>query len=58
MVEWTSGKDVYRMQVCFGCYEIKIFGPKSEVYCDMADAGLHGLEKVLKGYRKNRPASE
>jgi hypothetical protein len=55
MVEWRVGKDVYRMHVCFGCHEVKVYGPKAELYCDMSDAGLHGLEAVLKPYRKNRP---
>jgi hypothetical protein len=55
LIEFTAGKDTYRMLVCFGCHEVKLFGPKSEVYVDMSDDGLHGLEKLLKPYRKNRP---
>lgn len=55
LVEFTAGKDVVRMLVCFGCLEVKLHGPNSEVYVDMSDDGLHGLEKVLKPYRENRP---
>ena len=58
LVEFRVGKDVYRMQVCFGCQEVKLFGPKRELYADMSDKGLHGLEALLKGYRKSRPKSQ
>jgi hypothetical protein len=54
-LEWTVGKDTYRMLVCFGCHEVKLYGPKAAVYADMSDHGLHGLEKILKPLRKNRP---
>jgi len=55
LVEVSVGKESYRMLVCFGCHEVKLFGPKSEVYVDMSDEGLHGLEEALKGRRKSRP---
>ena len=58
LVEWAVGKEAYRMQVCFGCHEVKMFGPKAAVCVDMSDDGLHGLEKVLKPYRKDRPKPE
>lgn len=52
LVEWHAGKDVYRMQVCFGCGEVKVFGPRHEL---RADIGTDGFTKLLKPYRVNRP---
>jgi hypothetical protein len=53
LIEWRVGKDVYRMQVCFGCREVQVFGPKSEVRCEMT--ARKNFAEVLKPYRKNRP---
>ncbi|HJZ58011.1 MAG TPA: hypothetical protein VKE74_23840 [Gemmataceae bacterium] len=55
MVEYHVGQDVYRMQVCFGCSEVKVFGPKLELYCDMAK---EPFAKVLRTYQKNRPKGD
>jgi hypothetical protein len=57
-LEWHVGKDVYRAQICFGCQEVKIFGPKSEVHCDMRPDTNKQLQATLKPYRKNRPKAE
>jgi len=54
-LEWKHEGNVCRLQICFGCYEAKWFGPKAEVYCDI-DEAYHPLAKILKPYRKNRPA--
>lgn len=54
-VEWHVGKDVYRAHMCFGCHEMMVFGPKTDLYCDIADPALKELDALLKAYRKNRP---
>jgi hypothetical protein len=54
-VEWRLGKDVYQALVCFGCHEVKFYGPKAGVYCDVRDRALGEMKKVLLSYRKNRP---
>ena len=28
LVEWHVGDEVYRVHFCFGCHEVKVFGPK------------------------------
>lgn len=58
LVEWGTGDDAVRLLVCFGCHEVRMYGPKNDLYADMSDAGLHGLEKILKPLRKNRPKPE
>jgi hypothetical protein len=54
-VEWRAGKEVYRALVCFGCGELKMFGPKKRLHCDLSREGKEGLRKTLEGYRKHRP---
>lgn len=40
-IEWHVGKEIYRCLVCFGCQEIKAFGPTKELYCDIVVAALN-----------------
>ena len=54
-VEWQDGKGVYHVLVCFGCHEVKCYGPKVDLYCDINNDAYKEFEKVLKPYRKNRP---
>ncbi len=54
-IEWQVGKEVYRAHICFGCHEMKCFGPKAELYCDISDDAYKQLEEILHSYRKNRP---
>jgi hypothetical protein len=56
LIEWKQGKDVYRVLFCFGCEEIKAFGPKGAVRLDMTAETKKELARILKPYRKNRPA--
>lgn len=51
MVQWKVGDDIYRVQVCFGCSEIKAFGPKGAVRLDMTPAAKKSLEATLKRYQ-------
>lgn len=40
-----------------GYGEVKIYGPKSAVHCDIKHRAYMELEKVLRPYRVNRPVS-
>jgi hypothetical protein len=51
MVQWKVGDDVYRVQICFGCSEIKAFGPKGAVRLDMTAEAKKSLEATLKRYQ-------
>jgi hypothetical protein len=54
-IEWHIGDDKVRCHVCFGCHEVKVYGPKSELYCDITNAGYLKFEAALKPYRQQRP---
>jgi hypothetical protein len=57
-VEWHVGADRYRALLCFGCHEAKLFGPGLESRNDLNRAAYDELQELLKGYRKNRPATK
>jgi hypothetical protein len=52
------GWDRYRALLCFGCREVKLFGPGLESRNDLNRAAYDELQEFLKGYRKNRPAAK
>lgn len=57
LVECRVGKDVYRVLVCFGCHEAKVFGPRGVgVRYDLQAEAHKQLDELLRKYHKNRPA--
>jgi hypothetical protein len=59
LAEWRVGDGVYRVLICLGCHEVKVFGPDSSLRCDIhQDKAFGELRDLLKKYRKNRPASK
>ena len=54
-IEWHVGKDVYLALICLGCWEIKSYGPKTELYCDVENDAMDKFKAILKPYQKNRP---
>jgi hypothetical protein len=54
-VEWHVGADRYRALLCFGCHEVKLFGPGVESRNDLDEASYQKLWMLLMAYRKNRP---
>src|SRR5688500_6369380 len=54
-VGWAVGNQVYRCLVWFGCGEVKVFGPASELHSNLV--ARDALKRLLP-YRKNRPVSE
>jgi hypothetical protein len=54
-VEWAVDGQVYQCLFCFGCGEVKMYGPLGETRFDLADA--KSLRGVLMPYQKNRPAA-
>jgi hypothetical protein len=55
-VEWHVGAERYRALLCFGCDEVKLFGPGLKSRHDMERDAFEELQQILKGYRKNRPS--
>jgi len=56
--EWKAGDAATRALICLECREVKIFGPRSELQCDLSPEAGRRLEQWLGPYRKNRPAAE
>jgi hypothetical protein len=56
--EWKRGASSYQALICFGCNEVKLFGPDIESRHDLSDGANEKLEALLGGYRKNRPPPE
>jgi hypothetical protein len=54
-VEWKAGSDTYHVQICYGCKELKIYGPKLELHCDIKEDALNRLKETLAKFRENRP---
>jgi hypothetical protein len=57
-VEWKNRDVPTRALICMECGEVKVFGPRSEVHCDLDLKAEQRLEEWLRPYRKNRPAAE
>lgn len=54
-VEWAVQDEIYRCSICFGCSEVKVYGPKDQLYCDIQRRAYEQLSQLLQKYRKNRP---
>ena len=57
-VEWKPGEATTRALICMECGEVKFFGPRSELHCDLIPEAGEKLAQWLAPYRKNRPAAE
>jgi hypothetical protein len=55
-VEWQVSAGQYRALICFHCSEVKLFGLGFESRNELGASGT--LQKLLKGYVKNRPAAK
>jgi hypothetical protein len=55
MIEYHVGEEVYRVLVCFGCHEVKVYGPRAELHGDMSDEASETFRAVLVAYHRNRP---
>jgi hypothetical protein len=54
-VEWQDGDRRYWALLCFGCHEVKLFGPGIESRNDLEANAYSKLQVLLKNHRKNRP---
>jgi hypothetical protein len=55
LVEWQAESNTYRAHVCLGCSEVKVYGPRRKLYCDIEPNARPAFNSVLTPYRKNRP---
>ena len=54
-LQWNGEAGTYRLLICFGCHEARLYGPKREVWSDLNEDLLADLVEVMKPYRTNRP---
>jgi hypothetical protein len=55
-VEWPNVKPLFQALICFGCREIKLWGPGIKSRNDLDAGAALKLQTTLLGYRRNRPA--
>ena len=56
-VEWKAGEAVTRALICLECAEVKMFGPKGELHCDLTTEAKQTLESSLGRYREDRASA-
>jgi hypothetical protein len=56
-IEWQVAQEIYHALICFTCGETRLFGPKLELYCDIAEknGAASLLWNLLEPYHHNRP---
>jgi hypothetical protein len=54
-VEFKKDSDVYQMLVCFGCQEVRLYGPRNKVFSDLDKGTMNTLREILTPLQKNRP---
>lgn len=60
--DWCLVFGSVEVLLCFGCHDARLYSPDEEIYADLQVPQARGawkqLEKMLKGYRKNRPLTQ
>jgi len=54
-VVWKENGQIFEVLICFGCGEVKRFGPQGEVREDMKESTRETLKMILKMYNNVRP---
>jgi hypothetical protein len=52
-IRWTTGTTATNALICLECGEVKMFGPRDELYCDLNPNAQEILRRVLTVYRKH-----
>ena len=55
VIEWKAGEAVTQALISLECGEVKMFGPKGELHCDLSNEAAKVLTELVSRYRKNRP---
>lgn len=59
LIEWKlSDGSTYQLHFCFGCHEVKIYGPGWKLYCDVTQDSYSKLRAILERYARNRPVQK
>ncbi len=54
-LEWKTGEGTTHAVIALEYGEVKIYGPKSKLHCDLSPEAAQKLRQLLKPYRKNCP---
>lgn len=54
-LEYHVGARPYRLLLCLGCQELRIFSETASAFADLRDEPFKTLKQVLSPYRKSRP---
>lgn len=54
-IAWEKGGQMFRVLVCFGCHEFKLFGTGHELRTDANDKVMKNVEAILRKYHAQRP---
>jgi hypothetical protein len=55
---WKDGGTIHHLLICFGCHEMKLYGPRHELITDIRDDAYKQFETLLRKYRDQRPKRE
>jgi cytochrome c553 len=55
---WKDAETTYELLICFGCHEMKLYGPKQEMLVDIKKEPFTQFEKTLQKYQAQRPKRE
>lgn len=57
-LEWKTGEETTHALIGLECGEVKLYGPKSQLHCDLSPEAAEKLRQLLNRYRKNRPVEK
>jgi hypothetical protein len=57
-LDWNAGEAVTQALICLECGEVKLFGPKYELHCDLSNEAEKVVTELLSPYQKNRPITK
>ncbi len=57
-IEWKSNGSTTYILICLECGEVKLLGPRAELYCDLSPETGQNLDQWLKPYQKRPPSEE
>lgn len=57
-LEWKAGDETTHVVISLEMSEVKMYGPKSELHCDLSPEAAQNLRQLLSRYRKNRPVDK
>ena len=53
-LEWPSGTELHHVLLCFGCHEMKYFGPGGSALCDVPPPAYKELKALLEKRRSHK----